>query len=62
VRTLDLPAGNLRQGDTFTPNNSPEMVGRTVTMLAEFGGPIAVGMSDDTAVILDRRCIVEVER
>jgi hypothetical protein len=62
MRTLAFAAKKLREGDTFTANNDPEVAGHTVTALAQFGGPVAVGLSDGTTTLLDRRVVVEVQR
>jgi hypothetical protein len=61
MRTLGIPGGKLRPGDTFTENNG-DLAGLTVMEAAEYGGDVAVALSSGQNMVLPRTFCFEIYR
>jgi hypothetical protein len=59
---MGFAAKKLREGDTFTEYNAPELAGQTVFEVGEAAGKVGLTLTDGTALFLDRGFVVEVER
>lgn len=55
-------AKKLREGDTFTQNNTPELVGRAVWDIDVIGATAYLTLTDRSSVMLHARATVEIDR
>jgi hypothetical protein len=55
-------AKKLREGDTFTDLNPPELAGKTVFEVGMVAGRVGLQLTDGTTLFLDPKFLVEVER
>jgi hypothetical protein len=55
-------ATRLREGDTFTERNAPDLAGKTVWDLEVLYRNVYLTMTDRTCAVVDRRAVVEIER